>query len=164
MLKNWKPYLIGAAVMFILLAGLYGVAIVPKETAIRPGAVQPAIPPDAITITPLPTLRIIRGNDVAFEGQTELKQTIAGLFAQDVTVVSFQATGENAEKSYIKIVWENGEIEKLPPGTVNKKFLSDRRAAEITVVGYSVHERRLFKSSNRPGTLNWEIRYEPVEK
>ena len=82
MLKNWKPYLIGAAVMFILLAGLYGVAIVPKETAIRPGAVQPAIPPDAITITPLPTLRIIRGNDVAFEGQTELKQwtTVSKLY------------------------------------------------------------------------------------
>lgn len=166
MLRNWKPYILGAVAMFVLLSGLYLFFIAPKQSPLHslPNSIQSSIPTDAVTITPLPTLRIIRGDKVAFEGQTELKQTIGGIFAQELTIVNFQATGENSDKSYIKIVWENGEIEKLYPGTTNKKFAADRRAAEITVAGYSVHERRLFKNSNRPGTLTWEIRYDPVEK
>lgn len=166
MLRNWKPYIMGAAVMFVLLSGLYLFFIPPNAPLWHSSAnsVQSTIPSDAVTITPLPTLRIIRGDKVAFEGQTELKQAIGGIFAQELTIVNFQATGENAEKSYIKIMWENGEIEKLYPGTANKKFAADRRASEITVVGYSVHERRIFKNSSRPGTLTWELRYDPVEK
>ncbi|HWR42411.1 hypothetical protein [Sporomusa sp.] len=116
-----------------------------------------------VSITPLPSLRIIRGTEVPFEGKIELRQAIAGRAAQDISVVNFQATGEHAEKSVIKIVWENGEVEKVYPGTKNKKFIANKRAVEIVVMGYSMHERRLFKDSSRKGTLTWEIRYEPIE-
>jgi hypothetical protein len=166
MLKNYKPYIIGATAMFFLLSGLYLLFIAPKSTTtlpVKPETIQTTLP-DAVTITPLPSLRIIRGESVPFEGKAEFKQAIAGNFAQDISIINFQATGENPEKSFIKIVWENGEVEKLYPGTTNKKFSANRRASEITVNGYSVHERRIFKNSNRKGTLTWEIRYEPVEK
>ncbi|MEG6586616.1 hypothetical protein [Dendrosporobacter sp. 1207_IL3150] len=165
MLKHWKPYIVGAFTMFIVLIGFYVFFVDPKESTMHssPKSIQANIPSDSVTITPLPTLRIIRGERVPFEGKVELKQAIAGLFAQDLVVVNFQVTGENSEKSFIKIVWENGEVEKLYPGTTNKIFSPSRRAVEITVVGYSIHERRLFKDSNRKGTLTWEIRYDPVE-
>lgn len=152
--------------MFILLSGLYLCLLAPKETPLptKPETIQSAVSSGAVTITPLPSLRIIRGESVPFEGKAEFKQAIAGIFAQDISIINFQATGENSEKSFIKIVWENGEVEKLYPGTTNKKFSPNRRASEISVIGYSVHERRIFKNSNRKGTLTWEIRYEPMEK
>ncbi|MDF2875107.1 MAG: hypothetical protein K0R22_1790 [Sporomusa sp.] len=116
-----------------------------------------------VTITPMPSLRIIHGIEVPFTGKIELRQAIAGRAARDISVVNFEATGENAEKSVIKIVWENGEIEKVSPGTKNKIFSADKRAVEIIVTGYSMHERRIFRDNSRKGTLTWEIRYEPVE-
>lgn len=167
MTKHWKPFVIGATTMLVLFAGFYMFFMASQDKLIHQ---QPsptsnaAVQPDAVTITPLPTLRLIRGNEVPFEGKVELKQAIAGRFAQNVTVVSFQATGEHADKSVLKIIWENGEEDKLSPGTQNKTFSPDKRAVEISVSGYSVHERRLFKDSNRSGTLTWEIRYEPVEQ
>lgn len=167
MIKHWKPFVIGATTMLLVLAGFYMFFPTSQKNSIHPSALPSADTAsqlDAVTITPLPTLRLIRGNEVPFEGKVELKQTIAGRFAQNVTVVSFQATGEHADKSLLKIVWENGEEEKLSPGTLNKVFPPDKRAVDIVVNGYSVHERRLFKDSNRSGTLTWEIRYEPVEQ
>jgi hypothetical protein len=99
---------------------------------------------------------------VPFSGKVTLPQAIAGRFAKNLTIVNFSAAGDRAEKSAIKIVWENGEVERITPGTQNKQFAPERRAVEITIEGYSVHERRIFKDSARPGTLTWEIRYEPV--
>ena len=63
-----------------------------------------------MTITSLPTLRILSGNEVAFEGKTELRQAIAGRFAKNLTVVNFQAAGEHAEKSLIKIHPAKGSL------------------------------------------------------
>jgi len=164
--KHWKPFVIGA-IMMLLLAGVYMFFTTSPKNGIKSPALpraDTAVRPDAVTITPLPTLRLIRGNEVPFEGKVELKQTIAGRFAQNVTIVSFQATGEQANKSILKIVWENGEEDKLAPGTLNRVFPPDKRAVDISINGYSVHERRLFKDSNRSGTLTWEIRYEPAEQ
>jgi hypothetical protein len=121
-----------------------------------------AIPTDTVIIKPLPSLRRISGYQVPFSGKVTLPQAIAGRFAKNLTIVNFAAVGDRAEKSAIKIVWENGEVERITPGTQNKQFAPERRAVEITIEGYSVHERRLFKDSARPGTLTWEIRYEPV--
>jgi len=151
--------------MFVVMAGGYMFLSGPEKNLTTSPAkpAELAIPSDAVTITPLPSLRIIRGTEVPFEGKTELRQVIDGRFAQNIVVVNFQATGEHAEKSVIKIVWENGEVEKVYPGTRNKKIVSDKRAVEISISGYSMHERRVFKDSSRKGTLTWEIRYEPVE-
>lgn len=167
MTKHWKPFVTGAIAMLVLLAGFYMFFMASQKNPINqsaaPQITDTATLPDSVTITPLPTLRLIRGNEVPFEGKVELRQAIAGRFAQNVAVVNFQATGEHADKSVLKIVWENGEVDKILPGTQNKVFSPDKRAVEISISGYSVHERRLFKDSSRSGTLTWEIRYEPVE-
>lgn len=166
MLKYWKPFAAGAATMLVLVLGIYayipgfsGRSVeVPAETVSNT-----VVPPDTVTITPLPPQQIMRGTEVPFEGRTELKQAIAGRFARKITIVNFQAAGENAEKSTITIAWENGEVDIVSPGTRNKQFSPERRAVSITVNGYSVHERKLFKDSNRKGTLTWELRCEPLE-
>lgn len=164
MVKSWKSFIIGAVAMLVVVTAAYLLIIGAGKS--------PAIPENNIanisdfsnnvTITPLPSLRIIRGTEVPFEGKVQLRQALAGQAAQDITIVNFQATGEHADKSVITIVWENGEVEKVYPGTQNKKYSQDRRAVEILVTGYSMHERRIFKDSSRKGTLTWEIRYEPV--
>lgn len=152
--------------MFLIMAGASSVFKIGFEHPSSPAptnVTETKPPSDAVTITPLPPLLVLRGDNVSFEGKAEFKQVLAGRFAKDISIVNFQATGEHAEKSSIKIVWDNGEIETVPPGTMDKKFSSERRAASISVIGYSMHERRLFKDSGRKGTLTWEIRYEPVQ-
>ncbi|VBB09194.1 Hypothetical protein LUCI_4480 [Lucifera butyrica] len=124
---------------------------------------ETAIPPDAVKITPLPTLRMIGGTDVAFKGKVTLRQAIAGRFAKNLVIVNFQAKGDHADKSMIRIVWENGEVETIAPGVTNRKFPLGKNAVEISVIGYSMQERPIFHDLPRPGSLTWEIRYEPVE-
>lgn len=165
-MAHWKSFIIGAMFMFVLIVGAYSLfvgagreisAYFPSQTADK------QIPADAVIITPLPSFRIMNGNGVPFEGKVELRQVISGHFAQKLVVVNFQASGEHGEKSIIKIVWENGEIEKVYSGTRDRVFPPEKRAAEIIIEGYSMNERRIFRDSPRKGSLNWEIRYEPVE-
>lgn len=167
MLPHVKSFAVGALFTLALVAGLFWLQ---QETA-GPSARTPAAetPPPQVTaqnimtVTPLPTLRVLYGQSVPFEGSAAFPQTIAGRFAQNLRIVNFQATGEHAEKSLIKIVWENGQTDTVSPGTVNQTFPPGRRAVEITVTGYSIHERKIFKNSRRPGTLSWEIQYEAGE-
>ncbi|MGL5514077.1 MAG: hypothetical protein ACRDBM_12680 [Sporomusa sp.] len=165
MLTSWKSFALGALSMLIIIAGGYLVFLETDQRAVPPetNPTETADQSNTVTITPLPSLRVLYGIEVPFKGKVELKQTIAGRAARNITVVSFQATGEHAEKSVIKIVWENGEIEHISPGTQDKQFSPERRAVEIVVLGYSMRERAIFKDSARNGTLTWEIRYEPVD-
>lgn len=159
-----KNFLIGAISMLIFVICSYMIFTGTDKSINTPSdnTKNTVIPSDTVVITPLPPLLIIRGTDVAFEGKVELRQAIAGRFAKSIVITDFQATGEHSEKSVIKIVWENGEVEKVYPGTKDKRFLSDKKAVEISIAGYSMHERPIFKDSSRKGILNWEIRYEPV--
>lgn len=168
MVNSWKSFAVGALAMLILVAAGSMFFTGKDKSSVIPGTPEKSITEaedlsNKVTITPLPSLRIIRGTEVPFKGKIELRQAIAGRAAKDISIVNFQATGEHADKSLIKIVWDNGEIEKISPGTNNKRFSSEKRAVEIVVIGYSMHERRVFKDSSRDGTLNWEIRYEPVD-
>lgn len=160
-MMHWRSFTIGAMVVFVLM-GVYLFFIgVPDSLQSSPSPiVETPIPFDAVKITPL---RVIRGTEVPFEGKVELKQVIAGKFAQKINVVNFQAKGEHAEKSKLIILWENGEMETIYPGTRDRVLPPERRAAQITVVGYSVRERHIFRDSNRKGYLTWEIHYEPTE-
>lgn len=165
MTKQLRHFAIGALSMLILLvAGYLLFSETDKNLTTQPNkSVNPTIPSDAVIIKPLPPLLILRGSDVAFEGKVEFRQAIAGRFVQNIVITNFEASGDNADKSMIKIVWENGQVEKIYPGTKDKRILSNQRAVEISILGYSMHERRIFKDSSRKGTLTWEIRYEPVE-
>jgi hypothetical protein len=159
---HWKSFIAGVIVVFVLMAGAYSFFVGSKDTS-SPSPSQPietAIPFDAVTITPL---RVMRGTEVPFEGKVELRQAIAGNFAKKIIVDNFQATGEHADRSMLKIVWENGEVETIYPGTKDRVFPPEKRATQITISGYSVHERRIFKDSSRKGNLTWEIHYEPME-
>ncbi len=133
----------------------------------RPGgeALQapPAIPPGAVTIKNLQPLLTLRGDEVPFQGRTEMVQQLAGPTAAEVVVVTFNASGENAHKSSIRIEWADGGVETIPPGSKNLVLSPQRRAKKISVLGYSFHERRVFKDLARKGTLSWEIRYAPAE-
>ncbi|TWH46879.1 hypothetical protein [Sporomusa sp. KB1] len=164
MVQSWKSFAIGAlAMLVIIIVGYMLFTGTEKRTAIpEKNVVDTEDFSNKVTITPLPSLRIVRGTEVPFEGKIELQQAIAGQAAQDVAIVNFQATGEHADKSVIMIVWENGEVEKVYPGTKNKKFSPDRRAVKILVIGYSMHERNIFRDASRKGMLTWEIHYEPV--
>ncbi|WP_371363607.1 hypothetical protein SRRS_44850 [Sporomusa rhizae] len=167
MVNSWKSFAVGAMAMFVFVAvymfftGTDKSSVVPVTPEI--GVTEAEDLSSKVTITPLPSLRIVRGTEVPFKGKIELRQAIAGRAAKDIAIVNFQATGEHADKSVIKIVWDNGEVEKVVPGTNNKRFAPEKRAVEIVVTGYSMHERRLFKDSSRDGMLTWEIRYEPVD-
>lgn len=163
MTTPWKYFLTGALSMFIFVVFSYVIYIeIERNSPSQEKSFDSTLNSQAVTIKTLPSLLIMHGTDVAFEGKVELLQPIGGRFAQDIIITNFQATGENAKKSFIKIVWENGEVEKIYPGTKDKQFLG-KRAVEISIVGYSVHERRIFKDSDRKGTLTWEIRYQPIE-
>lgn len=159
---HWRSFTAGAMLAIVLMAGGYLLFPGLQETSVHSltEPVETAIPFDAVTITPL---RVVYGKDVPFEGKVELRQAIAGNFAKKIIVVNFQASGEHADKSKINIVWENGEVETIYPGTKDRVFPPEKRATQITVVGYSVHERRIFQDSNRKGNLSWEIHYEPME-
>lgn len=164
MVKSWKSFVAGALTMLALgLAGYMFFAGTDKNVIPENKPADTVVPSNMVTITTLPPLLILSGTEVPFEGKVELRQTIAGRAAQNISIVNFQASGEHSEKSSIKIVWENGEIEKISPGTKDKKFPPDRRAAEISVIGYSMYERRIFQDLRRKGTLTWEIRYEPFK-
>lgn len=151
--------------MLLIIAGGYMVFLENGKRAVPPEAGSSAAQqaPNTVSITPLPSLRVLYGLEVPFEGKIELRQAIAGRAGRNLVVVNFQATGEHAEKSAIKVVWENGEVEMLSPGTQDKQFAPERRAVEIVVLGYSMRERRVFQDSARKGSLTWEIRYEPVD-
>ncbi|MCC5466779.1 MULTISPECIES: hypothetical protein [Pelosinus] len=161
-MMHWRSFTAGAILVLLLMTGSYLFSLGPKETSSHSVTeqVEAAIPFDAVTITPL---RVIYGKEVPFEGKIELRQALAGKFAQKIIIVNFQASGEHADKSKINIVWENGEVETVYPGTKDRIFPPEKRAKQITVVGYSVRERRIFQDSNRKGNLSWEIHYEPVE-
>lgn len=164
MVKSWQSFALGAGFMLLVVLAVNMVfPITEKKISPETSTINTEELANKVTITPLPTLRIIRGNQVPFEGKTELRQVFAGRAGRDITIVNFQATGEHADKSAIKIVWENGEVEKIAPGTTNKSFSPDRRAVEVVVIGYSMHEQRIFRDTSRKGTLTWEIRYEPVD-
>ncbi len=164
MVKSWQSFALGALSMLLVVVAVYMLfPVMEKKLHPENSMISNEELANKVTITPLPTLRIIRGNQVAFEGKVELRQALAGRAARDITIVNFQATGEHADKSVIKIVWENGEVEKVTPGATNKSFSPDRRAVEIVVMGYSMHEQRIFRDINRKGTLTWELRYEPID-
>jgi hypothetical protein len=121
------------------------------------------IPVGTVKIETLPTFTTLNGINVAFTGREEYPQPISGKFASNITVVSFRATGENAYKSVICILWEDGSLEIIPAGTSNLRLNPEKRAKQIIVKGYSVHERKVFRDSGRAGTLNWEIHYQPIK-
>jgi hypothetical protein len=121
------------------------------------------VPPDAVSIKPLPPLLTLHGDEVPFEGRTEIVQRLAGNAATEIVVVAFHAAGENANRSEIRIVWEDGGVETIPPGAKNLVLAPQRRARQIIVRGYSFHERRVFKDAAKKGTLSWVIRYAPAE-
>jgi len=159
---HWRSFIAGVGLVLVLMVGAYLFFIGPKNAS-SPSPSEPvetAIPFDSVTITPL---RVIRGTEVPFEGRVELRQAIAGNFAKKMIIVNFQAAGEHADRSMIRIVWENGEVETVYPGTRDRVFPPEKRATQITIIGYSVHERRIFQDSNRKGNLTWEIHYEPME-
>lgn len=164
MVNSWKSFVAGALTM--LVAGMIGYLVftgMEKSAPPEQKSADTTVPADIINITPLPPLLILSGTEVPFEGKVELRQAIAGKAAQNISIVNFQATGEQAQKSSISIVWENGEVETIYPGTKDKQFSPERRAVEISVTGYSMRERRIFQDSRRKGTLTWEIRYEPFQ-
>lgn len=163
-MERRRSFVVGAIFVFIVGAYLLFVASAGEISSHYPNKeVATVIPSDAVTITLLPSFRILSGNKIPFEGKVELRQVIDGHFAQNLVVVNFEAFGEHAEKSIIKIVWENGEIEKVYPGTKDRILLPGKRATEIIIAGYSMNERHIFRDSPRRGSLNWEIRYDPVE-
>lgn len=121
-----------------------------------------AVPSDAVTIKTLPPLYTLSGVNVPFEGRAEFPLKITGRLAKELYIIAFQATGENAQKSVLRITWEDGSQEWIPPGVKDIQLAPDRKAKQITVIGYSMHERRVFKDSPQKGTLSWEVRYSPV--
>lgn len=159
MAKMLKPFLAGV-VTAVLLAAVWYYATGGQWFQSR----QPSsYPPGTVSIKALPPILTSRGIDVPFEGKKEITLPISGKLAQGLVIVNFQATGENANKSAIKIYWEDGAVEIIPPGTTNRVFQPDRRAKQIVIAAYSMYERRILHDLARKGTLNWEIRYEPVE-
>lgn len=174
--QSWKPFILGVVCALLLGAAiLFGIdhrALVakldaPQSNSGSPGApaksTYPPIPSDAVKIQPLPPLLVLT-DTVKFEGKKELPQRIAGNFAKNITVVNFTASGENANKSAVKIVWLDGTVDIIPPGTSNLQLPSGKFAKQIIVIGYSMHERKVFKNSARPGILEWEIRYEAASE
>lgn len=120
--------------------------------------------PDTVVIEALPTFRTLNGINVPFRGKTSFQQVIVGRYAKNIIIPHFKATGENAHKSVIEITWEDGTIDLIPAGTIERHFPQERRAKKIVIHGYSVHERRVFHDSTKPGVLDWEILYIPAEE
>jgi hypothetical protein len=166
--KYLKPFLMGAlcivaTAIMVLWALDYkrpdpvdGITVEDKQGAL-------AISSDTVLITALPSYRTLNGINVAFRGKKRYLQKFVGRYAQNITIVSFRATGEHAYKSTILITWEDDSTEIVSAGVTNIRFSAEKRAKEIVVQGYSVHERKVFRDSIRDGVLNWEILYEPVE-
>ncbi|MBP2650420.1 MAG: hypothetical protein H6Q74_1245 [Firmicutes bacterium] len=120
------------------------------------------IPSDTVNIKVLPPRMTLSGKKVVFSGKKTIPQTFVDQLAQEIEIVNFEAEGENAKKSAIKIVWEDGGVDMVSPGTKTLRFSPARRAKEISIIGYSMHEHKIFRDSPQPGTLSWEIRYVAV--
>lgn len=175
--QSWKPFILGVVCALLLGATiLFGIdhrALVTKLDISQSGApgistepgklTYPPLSPDAVKIQPLPPLLVLTGT-VKFEGKKELPQKISGNFAKNIIIVNFTATGENADKSMIKVVWMDGSVDMIPPGISNFPLTAGKFAKQIIIVGYSMHERKIFKDSAQPGILEWEIRYEAVDE
>lgn len=165
-----KPFLLGVLCTGVIIL----VVFLTREHEISPGAngnepeaekkqTSLAISSDTVLISAIPAYKTLEGSNIAFRGKQRFQQNIAGCYAKRITIVSFRATGENSYKSAIIIRWEDGSLDLVPIGVTNMCFPPDKRAKEIVVQGYSVHERKVFRDSSRDGVLNWEILYEPIE-
>lgn len=119
----------------------------------------PPITQDAVRIKSLPPLHILRDSP-SFTGKKNFPQKIMGQYAQNIQIVSFNAQGENAHKSTLKILWEDGTTDIFYPGTTMSQLPSGKRAKAITISGYCVHERKILPDLSRTGKLDWEIYYE----
>ena len=175
MFKNWPAFLGGMTVALAIVWAVYAyVGGEPRQTA--PPALSsvldlaglsadppPASSPGVVTIRVLPSLYVLRGQDVPFQGRVEIPLDIGGRLVREIVVVAVQAGGENAHKSSVRIVWEDGSVENIPAGAKDIVFPPQRRAKKITVHGYSFHEQRVFKDVPKKGTLFWEIRYAVAE-
>lgn len=154
MFKNWPAFLGGVMVaLAVVWAGYVYLGGEPRE------ATPQAPNPGAVTIRVLPSLYVLRAQDVPFQGRVEIPVDIGGKLAREIVVVAFQAGGENAHKSTVRVVWEDGSVETIPAGAKDIAFSPQRRAKKITIHGYSFHEQRVFKDMPKKGTLSWEIRY-----
>jgi hypothetical protein len=157
-----KPFLLGVLCTMMIFAGGYKLWEYYLPNTAAPITID-TIPPGTVLIDALPTYRTLNGINVSFKGKESFEQPIAGRAAKDIIIVSFKAMGENAGKSTINILWEDGTVERIPAGTMNRRLPSERVAKQITIQGYCVHERKIFRDSSRTGTLNWEIHYQAVE-
>lgn len=164
MSKSLKAFLGGVLITLFVVVGGYsllerdGKAGVDNNGANGLSNTTPA--EKHVVIQSLPPLYILSGDKVAFEGKTEIPQPINGTYAEKITIINFAATGENAHKSAIKIIWEDGTVQLIPAGNSNMTLTPSKRAKAIIIVGYSMHERKIFKDSARSGNLTWDIRYE----
>lgn len=160
--QNWKPFMLGVvcAILIgaIILFGIEHRALLPPQpdNLQQQDSMYPPVSPDAVKIQPL------LAGAMKFEGKKEFPQRISGNYARNITIVNFKASGENAHKSYIKIIWMDGSVEVISPGTANLQLTPGKNAQQIIVSGYAMHERKIFKDSPRAGILEWEVTYEGV--
>lgn len=166
--QSLKAFLLGAlctigAIIIVLWVLGYEPPNRVDRTEVEGKETTLAISEDTVSITSLPSYRTLSGINVIFRGKERYAQNIAGRYAQNITITSFRASGENAYKSAVIIIWEDGSIEVVPAGTANLRLSPEKKAKEIIIQGYSVHERKVFRDSARDGVLDWEIIYEPVE-
>lgn len=160
-----KYFLIGVLCTLLAVAAMFKVLNLGAPNSFStPSPTTLAISPDTVVIDRLPSYRTLSGINIAFKGKEKFPQTISTRLAKNLLITSFRATGENAHKSSIRITWDDGTFETVPAGISNRQFPAEKRAKEIVVFGYSVHERQVFHDSSKPGVLNWEIFYEPVEE
>lgn len=156
---QWKAFIGGVTVTLGLIAGAY---LIWSEGGTQQNPAIMTVPPGTVIIKPLPPLLTLGGSVVPFEGKKEIPLPLAGQLARELVIVSFQAAGENSHRSAVKIVWEDGSVELVPAGISERKFAPERRARQISILGYSFHERRVLHDLPQKGTLSWEIRYAPV--
>lgn len=164
---NWKAFLLGiVAAMLVGAVILFGMehrllSVEPDQPSQSKSA-ELVYPPDTVKIEALPSLEIAAGV-ATFEGKKELPLKISGNYAKNITIVSFKASGDNAHKSAIKVIWMDGSTETIAPGTSNLALTPGKFAKQIIIAGYSVYERKIFKDSSRRGTVEWDIRYEKAD-
>lgn len=159
-----KNFMIGAACTLLLVATTFKIFNAGTTISLGPTETPTlVISPDTVVIDRLPSYKTVNGINVAFNGKEKYPQLVLGTLAKNIVITSFRAEGENAHKSSITITWEDGTIDKISAGVTNRSFPPEKRAKEILVSGYSAHERQLFHDTSKPGILNWEIIYEPIE-
>ena len=168
MSQNRRSFLLGVfftlfvmGLLFLVLQGWPFIQAFTSNTIDNTQQIPKLVPQDAVRIQTLPPLLTLK-DSLSFNGKKSFPQKIIGRYAQNIQIIRFNAEGENSHKSTLKIVWEDGTTELFYPGTIMKQLPSGKRAREISISGYAVHERRIFPDSSRPGTLEWEIHYEAV--